>query len=83
MYPNAKQTNLSMCHHAGCRDKEDEFYHVFRNLKVQWIGTGELGAVFFYPVDEPPLDDKRVTRVWFSPEVRDITTCGILDCCDF
>lgn len=49
-------------------------------MRVQWIGTGELGVVFFYPADEPPPEDKRVTRVWFTPEVRG-TASGISSGC--
>ena len=67
---------------VACRGKAgDEYYHIFRNVRVQWIGTGELGVVFFYPADEPQPEDKRVTRVWFTHEVwntASIVTSGHL-----
>ncbi len=27
----------------------DAYYHVFRNVKIQWVGENRLGIVFFSP----------------------------------
>ena len=32
----------------------DAYYHVFRNVKIQWVGENQLGVVFFSPPGSVP-----------------------------
>lgn len=47
-----------------------EFYHIFRDVRIQYLGTGELGVLFLHPVDKSTPEAKRIHRVWFNYEVR-------------
>ena len=47
-----------------------EYYHVFQNVKVQYLSTGEMGVLFFYPADHPTPTAKRILKVMLSFEVR-------------
>ena len=47
------------------------WYHVFRNVKIEWVREGQLGIVFYSPPGVDPAQQREPIRGWtFDSNVR-------------